>query len=130
GIRDLHVTGVQTRALPIYHLPGAELPYADAIVNPNQPGCEFPSKSIAGVGVIFYVMNALRAELRQIGWFEENGIPEPNMASFLDLVALGTVADVVPLDHNNRILVAQGLERIRAGRCRPGIKALIDIAGT
>ena len=112
-----------------HHLPGAELPDADAIVNPNQPGCEFPSKNLAGVGVIFYVMNALRAELRQIGWFEENGIPEPNMASFLDLVALGTVADVVPLDHNNRILVAQGLERIRAGRCRPGIKAMVEVAG-
>ncbi|WP_331345597.1 single-stranded-DNA-specific exonuclease RecJ [Cellvibrio sp. UBA7661] len=112
-----------------HHLPGAELPDADAIVNPNQPGCEFPSKNLAGVGVIFYVMNALRAELRQIGWFEENGIPEPNMASFLDLVALGTVADVVPLDHNNRILVAQGLERIRAGRCRPGIKAMLEVAG-
>lgn len=112
-----------------HHLPGAQLPNADAIVNPNQPGCEFPSKNLAGVGVIFYVMNALRAELRQMGWFEESGIPEPNMASFLDLVALGTVADVVPLDHNNRILVAQGLQRIRAGACRPGIKAMLEVAG-
>jgi single-stranded-DNA-specific exonuclease len=112
-----------------HHLPGSELPDADAIVNPNQPGCEFPSKSLAGVGVIFYVMNALRAELRQMGWFAESGITEPNMASFLDLVALGTVADVVPLDHNNRILVAQGLQRIRAGGARPGIKALLDVAG-
>ena len=112
-----------------HHLPGNELPEADAIVNPNQPGCEFPSKNLAGVGVIFYVMNALRAELRQMGWFTESGIAEPNMASFLDLVALGTVADVVPLDHNNRILVAQGLQRIRAGAARPGIKALLDIAG-
>ncbi len=112
-----------------HHLPGSELPDADAIVNPNQPGCEFPSKNLAGVGVIFYVMNALRAELRQMGWFEESGIAEPNMASFLDLVALGTVADVVPLDHNNRILVAQGLQRIRAGGARPGIKALLEIAG-
>lgn len=112
-----------------HHLPGNELPDADAIVNPNQPGCEFPSKNLAGVGVIFYVMNALRAELRQMGWFEESGIAEPNMASFLDLVALGTVADVVPLDHNNRILVAQGLQRIRAGFARPGIKALLEIAG-
>ncbi len=112
-----------------HHLPGSELPDADAIVNPNQPGCEFPSKNLAGVGVIFYVMNALRAELRQMGWFEESGITEPNMASFLDLVALGTVADVVPLDHNNRILVAQGLLRIRAGAVRPGIKALLEIAG-
>jgi single-stranded-DNA-specific exonuclease len=112
-----------------HHLPGSELPEADAIVNPNQPGCEFPSKNLAGVGVIFYVMNALRAELRQMGWFAESGIIEPNMASFLDLVALGTVADVVPLDHNNRILVAQGLQRIRAGVARPGIKALLEIAG-
>lgn len=112
-----------------HHLPGSALPEADAIVNPNQPGCEFPSKSLAGVGVIFYVMNALRAELRQMGWFAESGIAEPNMASYLDLVALGTVADVVPLDHNNRILVAQGLQRIRAGHARPGIKALLEIAG-
>jgi single-stranded-DNA-specific exonuclease len=128
GVNAAHDLGIAV-IVTDHHLPGAELPDADAIVNPNQPGCEFPSKSIAGVGVIFYVMNALRAELRQIGWFEENGIPEPNMASFLDLVALGTVADVVPLDHNNRILVAQGLERIRAGRCRLGIKALLEIAG-
>jgi len=112
-----------------HHLPGSELPEADAIVNPNQPGCEFPSKNLAGVGVIFYVMNALRAELRQMGWFEESGIVEPNMASFLDLVALGTVADVVPLDYNNRILVAQGLQRIRAGVCRPGIKAMLEVSG-
>lgn len=112
-----------------HHLPGSELPEADAIVNPNQPGCEFPSKNLAGVGVIFYVMNALRAELRQMGWFEESGIAEPNMASFLDLVALGTVADVVPLDYNNRILVAQGLQRIRAGVCRPGIKAMLEVSG-
>src|SRR5690606_195197 len=112
-----------------HHLPGNELPEADAIVNANQPGCPFPSKNLAGVGVIFYVMNALRAELRQMGWFEESGIPEPNMASFLDLVALGTVADVVPLDHNNRILVAQGLQRMRAGIARPGIMALLEVAG-
>ncbi len=112
-----------------HHLPGSQLPEADAIVNPNQPGCEFPSKHLAGVGVIFYVMNALRSELRQMGWFEESGIPEPNMASFLDLVALGTVADVVPLDYNNRILVAQGLQRIRAGVCRPGIKAMLEVSG-
>lgn len=112
-----------------HHLPGNELPNADAIVNPNQPGCPFPSKNLAGVGVIFYVMNALRAELRQLGWFAESGIAEPNMASFLDLVALGTVADVVPLDHNNRILVAQGLQRMRAGVARPGIMAILDVAG-
>lgn len=128
GVNAAHELGIVV-IVTDHHLPGAYLPDADAIVNPNQPGCEFPSKNLAGVGVIFYVMNALRGELRQIGWFEEIGIPEPNMASFLDLVALGTVADVVPLDRNNRILVAQGLERIRAGRCRPGIKALIEIAG-
>lgn len=128
GVNAAHELGIAV-VVTDHHLPGEQLPSADAIVNPNQPGCGFPSKNLAGVGVIFYVMNALRAELRQIGWFEENGIPEPNMASFLDLVALGTVADVVPLDHNNRILVAQGLERIRAGRCRPGIKALLEVAG-
>lgn len=112
-----------------HHLPGEFLPEADAIVNPNQPGCPFPSKNLAGVGVIFYVMNALRAELRTMGWFAESGIPEPNMASFLDLVALGTVADVVPLDYNNRILVAQGLARMRTGHARPGINAMLEVAG-
>lgn len=112
-----------------HHLPGEFLPDADAIVNPNQPGCPFPSKNLAGVGVIFYVMNALRAELRSMGWFAESGIAEPNMASFLDLVALGTVADVVPLDHNNRVLVSQGLARMRAGQARPGINAMLEVAG-
>ena len=112
-----------------HHLPGEFLPDADAIVNPNQPGCPFPSKNLAGVGVIFYVMNALRTELRSMGWFAESGIVEPNMASFLDLVALGTVADVVPLDHNNRVLVAQGLARMRAGHARPGINAMLEVAG-
>jgi len=123
--RDLGIAVVVTD----HHLAGSELPDADAIVNPNQPGCEFPSKNLAGVGVIFYVMNALRGELRNMGWFAESGITEPNMASFLDLVALGTVADVVPLDYNNRILVSQGLQRIRAGFARPGIKALLEVAG-
>jgi len=112
-----------------HHLPGSQLPEAEAIVNPCQPGCEFPSKNLAGVGVIFYVLNALRRELSQIGWFAESGIKEPNMAQYLDLVALGTVADVVPLDHNNRILVEQGLQRIRAGVARPGIMALLEVAG-
>lgn len=112
-----------------HHLPGAQLPSAEAIVNPNQPGCPFPSKNLAGVGVIFYVMNALRASLRDMGWFAESGIKEPNMATFLDLVALGTVADVVPLDYNNRILVAQGLARMRAGAARPGILAMLEVAG-
>lgn len=111
-----------------HHLPAEQLPVADAIVNPSQPGCEFPSKAIAGVGVIFYVMLALRAALREQGWFDPTR-PEPNLGELLDLVALGTVADVVPLDANNRILVHQGLARIRAGRCRPGIRALLAVAG-
>ncbi|MDH5181470.1 MAG: single-stranded-DNA-specific exonuclease RecJ [Gammaproteobacteria bacterium] len=112
-----------------HHLPADQLPAADAIVNPNQPGDTFPGKSMAGVGVIFYVMMALRAALREQGWFEEQGINEPNLATFLDLVALGTVADVVPLDYNNRILVAQGLARIRAGQCCHGIAALLTVSG-
>ena len=110
-----------------HHLPGAELPRAAAIVNPNQPGCGFPSKSLAGVGVMFYVMLALRAELRERGAF--SGKEEPNLGSLLDLVALGTVADVVPLDFNNRVLVTQGLKRIRAGRMQEGIRALLAVAG-
>lgn len=110
-----------------HHLPGARLPEADAIVNPNLPGDDFPSKHLAGVGVAFYVMVALRARLRASGWFAARGLPEPNLASLLDLVALGTVADVVPLDHNNRILVEQGLRRIRARRCVPGIGALLQV---
>ena len=112
-----------------HHLPGARLPAADAIVNPNQPACQFPSKHLAGVGVSFYVLSALRSTLRTMGWFEKQDITEPNMGQYLDLVALGTVADVVPLDHNNRILVAQGIQRIRSGRARPGILALLEIAG-
>ena len=111
-----------------HHLPGAELPKADAIVNPNQPGCEFPSKALAGVGVMFYVLLGLRAHLRGSGWFAQQGINEPNLAELLDLVALGSVADVVPLDANNRILVHQGLARIRAGRSRPGLRAILDVA--
>ncbi len=112
-----------------HHLPGNELPTADVIVNPNQPACRFPSKSLAGVGVMFYVLTALRAELRSRGWFDASGIEPPNLGDALDLVALGTVADVVPLDRNNRILVAAGLARIRAGRSRPGIEALLEVAG-
>ncbi|MFK8049297.1 MAG: single-stranded-DNA-specific exonuclease RecJ [Halioglobus sp.] len=111
-----------------HHLAGDVLPEADVIVNPNQPLCEFSSKSLAGVGVIFYVMLALRAELRSRHWFAERAIVEPNLASYLDLVALGTVADVVPLDRNNRILVANGLQRIRAGQARSGILALLRVA--
>jgi single-stranded-DNA-specific exonuclease len=111
-----------------HHLPGLELPKADAIVNPNQVGCPFPSKSLAGVGVAFYLMLALRSHLREKGYFVEHHIKEPNIAQLLDLVALGTVADVVSLDTNNRILVDQGLKRIRAGQTRPGIQALIEVA--
>ena len=112
-----------------HHLPGAVLPAAVAIVNPNQPGCDFPSKSLAGVGVAFYLLSALRAKLREENWFQQQNIAEPTMATWLDLVALGTVADVVPLDQVNRALVYQGIQRIRAGHCRPGIKALLTIAG-
>lgn len=112
-----------------HHLPADTVPNACAIVNPNQHGCEFPSKSIAGVGVIFYVMLALRRHLATAHWFSEMNLPEPNMANFLDLVALGTVADVVGLDQNNRIMVNQGMARIRQGHCREGIKALIEVAG-
>ncbi len=127
GIAAAREAGIKTLVTD-HHLPGRELPAADAIVNPNQPGCEFPSKSIAGVGVIFYVMLALRSRLRESGWFERKDIPEPNLAEQLDLVALGTVADVVALDHNNRILVSEGIKRIRAGRARPGILSLLTLA--
>ncbi|MCK5876340.1 MAG: single-stranded-DNA-specific exonuclease RecJ [Candidatus Marithrix sp.] len=109
-----------------HHEPGRKLPDADAIVNPKQLGDKFPSKNLCGVAVIFYVMLALRAYLRDKNWF--NNIPEPNLAEYLDLVALGTVADVVNLDYNNRILVEQGLRRIRANNCCPGIRALIQEA--
>jgi len=110
-----------------HHLPGAELPRAAVIVNPNQRGCGFPSKNLAGVGVMFYVMLALRAELRRRGAFDEKAAPK--LADLLDLVALGTVADVVRLDQNNRVLVAQGLRRIRGGRLQPGVRALLAVAG-
>ena len=108
-----------------HHLPGVELPAADAMVNPNRPGDAFPSKSLAGVGVMFYVLGALRARRRE----RAGSGGGPNLAALLDLVALGTVADVVPLDHNNRILVEQGLRRIRAGRASPGVTALLRVAG-
>ncbi|WP_373332327.1 single-stranded-DNA-specific exonuclease RecJ [Thiopseudomonas alkaliphila] len=111
-----------------HHLPSHELPVADAIVNPNQPGCEFPSKAMAGVGVMFYLLMALRATLRNNGWFTLHGVTQPNLGNLLDLVALGSVADVVPLDANNRIFVHQGLARIRAGRARPGLQALLQVA--
>ncbi|QBY03597.1 single-stranded-DNA-specific exonuclease RecJ [Thalassotalea sp. HSM 43] len=112
-----------------HHLPGAKLPPADAIVNPNQKGCNFASKALAGVGVAFYLMLMMRQRMRETDYFAEHNLSEPNLAVLLDLVALGTVADVVSLDQNNRILVAQGLKRIRAGATRPGIEALIEVAG-
>lgn len=112
-----------------HHLPTDQLPNADAIVNPNQHGCEFPSKNLAGVGVIFYVMLALRAKLKEENWFTFQGLSYPNLAELLDLVAFGTIADVVPLDHLNRVLVQQGLLRIRSFKTRPGIEELIVISG-
>lgn len=126
GVACAHQYGIPV-LITDHHLPGETLPEADAIVNPNLSDCEFPSRALAGVGVAFYLMMALRAHLRKQGWFGETRA-EPNLAELLDLVALGTVADVVPLDVNNRILVWQGLSRIRAGKCRPGIRALLEIA--
>lgn len=127
GVDVAHAKGMQVLVTD-HHLPGETLPAAEAIVNPNLRGCAFPSKSLAGVGVAFYLMLALRARLRDSGWFEQRTLAMPNLAELLDLVALGTVADVVPLDANNRILVYQGLNRIRAGKCRPGIRALLEVA--
>lgn len=124
GIDLLKQQGIEVLVTD-HHLPADSLPNAGAMVNPNLTGCSFPSKSLAGVGVIFYVMMALRAKFRELALFKEK---EPNIAELLDLVALGTVADVVPLDHNNRILVNQGLNRIRAGHCRAGIKALVEVS--
>jgi single-stranded-DNA-specific exonuclease len=112
-----------------HHLPGRSLPNADAIINPNQPNCDFPSKNLAGVGVVFYLMLALKSKLQQQGYFQQRQIPLPNLTSLLDLVALGTVADVVPLDKNNRILVEQGLRRMRSRKCCVGIQALFQISG-
>ncbi|MBK9953978.1 MAG: single-stranded-DNA-specific exonuclease RecJ [Rhodocyclaceae bacterium] len=126
GVAEARRLGVAT-LITDHHLPGPELPAAEVIVDPNQPGCGFPSKAMAGVGVMFYVMLALRAELRRRGAFTDG--KGPKLADLLDLVALGTVADVVPLDRNNRILVAQGLARMREGRMQPGIKALFAVAG-
>ncbi|OVY80371.1 single-stranded-DNA-specific exonuclease RecJ [Yersinia pestis] len=127
GVDLAHAKGIQVLVTD-HHLPGETLPAADAIINPNLAGCDFLSKSLAGVGVTFYFMLALRARLRGCGWFEQRTLAVPNLAELLDLVALGTVADVVPLDANNRILVHQGLSRIRAGKCRPGIRALLEVA--
>jgi single-stranded-DNA-specific exonuclease len=125
GVARARELGIAT-LITDHHLPGPQLPEADCIVNPNQPGCAFPSKALAGVGVMFYVMLALRAELRKRNVLGEK---EPNLAALTDLVALGTVADVVPLDANNRTLVAQGLKRLRAGRGKPGLNALLRVAG-
>jgi single-stranded-DNA-specific exonuclease len=126
GVAEANRLGVRVLVTD-HHLPGAALPDAHCIVNPNQAGCGFPSKHLAGVGVMFYAMLALRTELRARGRFAAGA--EPNLAELLDLVALGTVADVVRLDQNNRVLVQQGLARIRAGRTRPGIHALLRTAG-
>ncbi len=128
GVAAARERGMQV-IITDHHLPPAELPAADAIVNPNLPDDPFPSKYLAGVGVMFYVLIALRSALRADGWFERRNLAEPNLAQWLDLVALGTVADVVPLDHNNRILVAQGIKRIRNGSCCAGIRALLAVAG-
>jgi single-stranded-DNA-specific exonuclease len=126
GIAAANAAGVPVLVTD-HHLPGPALPAAAAIVNPNQPGCAFPSKHLAGVGVMFYTLLALRSRLRAQGVF--GGGREPNLAELLDLVALGTIADVVRLDRNNRILVAQGIARIRARRARPGLLALLECAG-
>ncbi len=128
GVAAAHQAGIRV-IVTDHHLPGAQLPCADAIINPNQPDCLFPAKNTAGVGVIFYLMTALRSALRDSGWFQERGLPAPNMGDYLDLVALGTVADVVSLDQNNRILVEQGIRRIRVGKASAGIMALLSVAG-
>ncbi|EJD6330673.1 single-stranded-DNA-specific exonuclease RecJ [Proteus mirabilis] len=127
GVDVAHEYGIRVLVTD-HHLPGHSLPQADAIINPNLADCAFLSKSLAGVGVTFYLMTALRAELEKQGWFTTQGLARPNMADYLDLVALGTVADVVPLDENNRIFVYEGLRRIRAGRCCAGIKALTEVS--
>jgi len=126
GVEKANSLGIKVLVTD-HHLPGDEKPAATCIVNPNQRGCDFPSKNLAGVGTIFYVMLALRAELRSRGVFTDK--PEPNLTELLDIVALGTVADLVKLDDNNRILVEQGLRRIRAGKACPAIRALLKLAG-
>jgi len=128
GVNRANALGIDV-VVTDHHLPPEKLPNAHAIVNPNQHGCDFGSKNLAGVGVMFYVLCAVRTRLIDQNWFVDNAITPPNMAQYLDIVALGTVADVVPLDFNNRILVEQGLKRIRAGRCCEGIKALFEVAG-
>jgi single-stranded-DNA-specific exonuclease len=128
GVAHAKSLGMQV-VVTDHHLPGSQVPNADAIVNPNQAGCGFASKHLAGVGVAFYVMSALKATLTSLDYFAKTGIAAPNLANFLDIVALGTVADVVPLDQNNRILVHQGLQRIRSRKTQPGILALLKVAG-
>ncbi|GAA4364226.1 single-stranded-DNA-specific exonuclease RecJ [Kangiella marina] len=127
GVEAAQEAGIKV-LITDHHLAGDALPKADAIVNPNQPEDPFPSKNLAGVGVVFYVLLALRAHLREQGWFEASGVEDVNLAHYLDLVALGTVADVVPLDKNNRILVHHGLKLIKASKCRPGIIELLRVA--
>jgi single-stranded-DNA-specific exonuclease len=128
GVKTAKDLGIKV-LITDHHLPGLELPAADAIVNPNLPDDKFPSGALAGVGVMFYVLMALRSRLREQGWFEQKKIQEPNLAQLLDYVALGTVADVVALDAINRVLVYQGLQRIRSGRAHPGLNALIEVSG-
>ncbi|TXK96122.1 single-stranded-DNA-specific exonuclease RecJ [Methylococcaceae bacterium HT1] len=128
GVQAAKQAGIQVLVTD-HHLPGDQLPDADAIVNPNLPNDEFPSRALAGVGVMFYVLMALRSRMREQGWFITRDIAEPNLAQLLDLVALGTIADVVALDQVNRILVHQGLLRIRSGKGHKGLKALVEIAG-
>ena len=126
GIEEALASGMQVLVTD-HHLPGDELPQNCIVVNPNQPDCSFPSKNLAGVGVMFYVLLALRAEMRRRRIFDEK--TQPHLDQLLDLVALGTFADVVKLDANNRILVAQGLRRIRAGNMQPGMAALFQVSG-
>jgi single-stranded-DNA-specific exonuclease len=127
GVNAAKALGIRV-LITDHHLPGEDLPLADAIINPNQHECQFPDKNIAGVGVIFYLMSALRGRLEDIGYFRDSGLEPPNMARWLDLVALGTVADVVPLSKVNRVLVGQGIARMRSGHMRPGILALLELA--
>ena len=129
GVGAANALGIKT-VITDHHLPGDVVPAATAIVNPNQTGCAFPSKALAGVGVSFYLLSAVRKVLRQKLWFEQKQLSEPLLADYLDLVALGTIADVVPFDKNNRVLVNEGIRRMRAGKIRPGIRALLAVSGT
>ena len=129
GVRAANTLGIET-VITDHHLPGDVAPAATAIVNPNQTGCAFPSKALAGVGVSFYLLSGVRKVLREKLWFEQKQLPEPLLADYLDLVALGTIADVVPFDKNNRVLVNEGIRRMRAGKVRPGIRALLAVSGT